>query len=179
MSAEASPTPSTSTALATRSGTQGASKRTRSPRLPEKDRSIRQELVLMRTICGTKAQQIAKELQISVATVKTDLQAARQSSMVAAARDQLVGMIPKALAVLDTHLDSGDKDVALVVLEGLGIIGKHMQVSMLPAMPNGAESYEVFRARVIGAKPSTDPPPAANRSERSAFAGPVIDATTA
>jgi phage-related baseplate assembly protein len=151
----------------------------KSPRLPQKDREVRQEIVLMKTICGVKAAEIAKELNTSLATVKTDLLEARRSGMVMVARDRLVGMIPKALAVLDTCLDDGDKDVALVVLEGLGIIGKHMQITMATQVAAGTESFDVFRARVIRAKETTDSTPTPGSGFRAiATAGPIIDAVT-
>jgi hypothetical protein len=148
----------------------------RANRLPEKDRKIRQELVLMKTICGTRATEIAKELQISLGTVKSDLMEARRADTIVAARDLLVGMIPKALAVLDHHLDEGDKDVALVVLEGLGVIGKHMQVSIMPPTQTGVDSYEVFRARIIRAKETGTTVPTEGGNQRAIIAGSVVDA---
>jgi hypothetical protein len=99
-----------------------------------------------------RTKEIAAELGMSVDTVKQDLREARRSNLISAARDQIAGLVPKAIATLEWHLDQGDKDVALVVLEGLGVIGKHMQVSLAPPTPDNGGTFYEFRERVLKAK---------------------------
>lgn len=131
----------------------------------------------MKTICGEKAKLIAEELKISIATVKSDLIEARRSGMVMAARDTLVNMVPKALAVLDTHLEAGDKDVALVVLEGLGIIGKNMLITMVPPGTAREDTFYEFRARVLQTKQAgSSTSGAPNAKPVVQISGPILDA---
>lgn len=127
----------------------------------------------MRSICGAKAKAIAEELNLSVATVKKDLAEARRSNMILAAQEKVLGLVPKAIAALDAHLEAGDKDVALVVLEGLGIIGKHVQISFALPQPGGG-TFEEFRDGVIKAKQAGSSQVADGGRER-ALLGPIID----
>lgn len=144
------------------------------------ERQARQEMILLKTVCGQKAKDIAEELNLSINMVRTDLAAARRGDMLLAARDRIQSLIPKAIAALEVHLEEGDKDVALLVLEGLGVIGKHVQVSMMPPAGPGEESYEVFRARVVRNQSSGN-----QGSHQGSIAGtvaavlPIIDAEVA
>jgi hypothetical protein len=168
------PTPpvSATTAVTT---TGPKSKKTRSPRLRAGEVEARQDIVLLKTICGQKALEIAKEMQMSVRTVRTDLQEARRSEMLLAARDRVQTLIPKAIAVLEAYLEDGDKDVALVVLEGLGVIGKHIQVNVTPTPPTGG--FNEFRQRIIDQQSAAAGAAPDLASDRVAVeVGPVIDA---
>lgn len=95
-----------------------------------------------------KAKEIAAELQVSMATVKKDLAEARRNDLIFAAREKLTNLLPKALAALEAHLEMGDKDVAIIILEGLGLLGKNVQVQMMTPAASGEDSIDRFRARV-------------------------------
>jgi hypothetical protein len=116
------------------------------------ERKARQADVLSRTLLGEKAATIAKELGVSTKTITQDIAMARQATTILAAREYLSSVVPKALAVLEAHLENGDKDVALVMLEGLGLLGKNVNLNFnVPTTP-GQETFESFRQRVTKAR---------------------------
>jgi len=174
-----SPEPSTaSPAPAARRGRGSRQPSTALATAKAEEKAARQEMILLKTVCGQKAKQIAEELDISVGMVRSDLAAARRADLLLASRDKIQSLVPKAIAALEAHLEEGDKDVALLVLEGLGVIGKHVQVQMLaPTTGPGEVTYAEFRARVVSAKPSGDQ---ANHQSNTAGAVaavlPIIDA---
>ena len=153
------------------------SQRHRPSRLQPKEKELRQEMILLRTVVGQRTADIAKEMNLGIDTVKKDLQAARRSGLITAARDQIITLVPKAIATLEAHLDLGDKDVALLVLEGLGVIGKHMQITMEPSSGVREDTFYEFRARVLQTKSAGTAPVATNNAGQPAQSlGPVVDA---
>jgi hypothetical protein len=134
-------------------------------------------MILLRTVVGQRTADIAKEMNLGIDTVKKDLQEARRSNLIVAARDQILTLVPKAIATLEAHLDLGDKDMALLVLEGLGVIGKHMQVTMTPLASPKEDTFYEFRARVLQTKSAGNAPVATDHAGQPAQSlGPVVDA---
>lgn len=151
------------------------------PSRPHKKRpeelQIRREMVLLRSVVGMRTTEIAKELRIGVETVRSDLKEARRSNLIVAARDQIMLLVPKAIATLEAHLDNGDKDVALLVLEGLGVIGKHMQITMASPLGAKEDTFYEFRARVLQTKQAgTSPVVEADPRPTAQITGAIVDA---
>jgi hypothetical protein len=134
-------------------------------------------MILLKTIVGERTKAIAEELNISVHTVNKELNEARRGNLIVVARDQVARLIPKAIATLEAHLDMGDKDIALLVLEGLGVIGKHMQVTVAPPSGGREDTFYEFRARVLQTKQAGSETVAATQPRPAAqIAGPIVDA---
>lgn len=118
------------------------------PPLRDDERDTRAELILMRRLCGIRMADIQKEFNISRPTAYRQLRKARESGYLDSAKDQLVGLLPKAIAVLDIHLEQNlDKEVAMKVLEGLGLLNKNVKVEQISGT-TGTETFEMFRSRL-------------------------------
>mgnify|MGYP001594411473 FL=1 len=157
-------------------GKQLAKRKSPAPRLRPDETKARQELVLLRTICGLKAKEIAEELHLSVGKVRQELAIARRADLLLAARDRVQQLVPKAIAALEAHLEAGDKDIALLVLEGLGVIGKHVQLTFVPVPAAGADTFDAFRARILQTQSPGHQASHPGAGEQLALSGPVIDA---
>ena len=93
-------------------------------------------------------QQITDEFNIGRTTFYRALAQSRRENMLEQAKDAILGLIPKAIQAYDAALSKGDTDVATAVLEGAGVIGKHMFLTP----PPGSETDVTFtqlRARII------------------------------
>lgn len=121
------------------------------PRLSEKQRELRGDAMLIKRICGAKIKEIAEEFNLAVSTTGNLLKEAERRSLITVARDKVLTLVPKAIAVVDAHLEEGDKDVALETLKGVGLLGRRDGLAELmgsagPA--DGEESFEAFRVRI-------------------------------
>lgn len=125
-------------------------KRKRGPKLNEKERQTRAEMVLARKITGQSVQAVMEEFNISRATAYRALSQARREGMYEQAKDWvLTRLLPKALAVYDTALDNMDVEVARDVLQGLGITGRH--VTIVTPQVNPVEDFDAWRLKKVNA----------------------------
>lgn len=124
------------------------------PRLTPEDREARQGLMLAQKLSGKYVSQIAKAFGVSQDVVYSELKEAQRKQLHTKAVAYIsYNLMPKALAVFAAALDKGDKDIAIRVLEGLGILGKGNQPGMLQINLGGddvsAETFEAFRVNLI------------------------------
>ena len=80
-------------------------------------------------------------------------------------------------AVLEIHLEQNlDKDIALKIIEGLGIIGKSVNVTHGPA--EGVETFELWRAKLVRKAQSAATPGSGEDGDGSGIEAllPIIDA---
>jgi len=134
--------------------------------LTEKDHEARQALMLAQKISGKYTSQIAAAFQVSETTVNTELREAQRKQLHGKAVAFISHtLMPKALAVMAAALDRGDKDIAVKVLEGLGILGRGNQPGLLQINLGGedvsAETFEAYRIKLIR-KAGHDLPPTAS-----------------
>ena len=146
--------------------------------IANKRREDRSGLVMLRQLCGYKLAEIAKEFGLSVTTISKDLAYAREQGYVTIARDHVVGLVPKALAVLEAHLEeNADKDIAMKILEGVGVLGKSVRIST--DLPPNTESFEMWRAKIVRKAVSTVDSADGQEGDGAAAIGalPIIDTT--
>lgn len=120
---------------------------------------MRAEMVLARKITGQKMEEIAAEFNISRATAYRALSQARREGMYEQAKDWVMTrLLPKALAVYDNALDNMDTEIARDVLQGLGIVGRHVHIVTKQVDP--AEDFDEWRlkkAKAIDAQVVVNP----------------------
>ena len=142
-------------------------KRKRGPKLNEKERQTRAEMVLARKITGQSVQAVMEEFNISRATAYRALSQARREGMYEQAKDWvLTRLLPKALAVYDTALDNMDVEVARDVLQGLGITGRH--VTIVTPQVNPVEDFDAWRLKKVNAS-AVDAEVAEAKNEQTAY----------
>lgn len=102
--------------------------------------------------CGRSVTAIAKQQGVSTDLIRRELRWAARQGHFDKAQDRLFQLLNKAVDVYEQALDDkstvrGDKDVARDLLNGAGVLGKHLTVS--PGGGDGAdrETFEVWRAR--------------------------------
>lgn len=124
--------------------------------LPKGEKSRK---LLMQHLAGASVTELAKAYGMSPGTVHNLLSAQQRKIYVAVGKDNiLTRLTAKALAALEMNLDAGDKEVALRLLEDVGIIAPEGTRS---GLNEGEESFEIWRAKIIrksgesivGAKP--------------------------
>lgn len=115
--------------------------------------------MVMRRLCGMKIKEVAKEFNLSLSRTATLLSRARRAGYREIAGDKLLMLLPKAVAVVDTHLTMGDKDVAMEVLKGVGLLKGLVNE---PVGDGDTETFEAWRykltRRTASAESQTDPP---------------------
>lgn len=137
------------------------------PKLNQRQRELRGDAMLIKRICGAKIEEIAKEFGLATATTGALLKEAERRSLITVARDKVLTLVPKAIAVVDTHLEEGDKDVGLEVLKGVGLLGRNnggINVN-LGSGTDGEETFEAWRLKISrkSEPPSPAPDGAAHR----------------
>lgn len=131
------------------------------PRLSVEERQARAGLILGARLANKRTEEICAEFRISKATAYRAFDQAKKMGLVEKARDFLtLDLVPLALAAYEEALTSGELalkvQVAEKVLDGLGITGKHGTLHLQG--PEGAESFEAFRAKVVSATRPGGPP---------------------
>lgn len=103
--------------------------------------------LLMQHLAGASVADLARAYGMNPGTVHNLLSAQQRKIYVAVGKDNvLTRLTAKALAALEMNLDAGDKEVALRVLEDVGIIAPEGSRS---GLADGEESFEIFRAKLI------------------------------
>lgn len=122
--------------------------RKKGPPLNEREREVRAELVMAKRLARIPIEQVLDDLGISRATYYRALSEARKKELYSGARDFLIqDLLPRALRVYANALDRDDPtslDAARDILNGLGILGKHVTV----APGEGVEELSFERWRI-------------------------------
>jgi hypothetical protein len=118
------------------------------PRLNDQERKLRGDAMLIKRICGTKIAEIAREFQVAEQYAGKLISDAAKRSLIATARDKVLTLVPKAIAVIDTHLEEGDKDVGLEVLKGVGLLGRNNTIIDLGPAEGAEETFEAWRIKL-------------------------------
>lgn len=144
------------------------------PRLTPVQRNLRGDTMLMRRLIGEKVAAIAADFHLSPNTASKILKDAERRNMITVARDKVLQLVPKALAVVDYHLEEGDKDVGLEVLKGTGLLSRQGGVAAeVPLAPGESEeTFVAWRRRIVAG--GVKPPSAEGSCESDS---PVIDVT--
>lgn len=121
----------------------------RKAKFTKTDMKLRDQAVLMRRLQGEEISKLQEEFKASRSTIDRALRRAREAHCVDVSRSfVLTDILAPALNALKVACEAGDTDVAMKVVESLGIIGK------LAAAPDGGssevvEEFELFRKRVL------------------------------
>jgi DNA-binding CsgD family transcriptional regulator len=111
--------------------------------------TLRDKQILALRLAQTPISEIQKRFGISRMTVYRSLTMAQRRAFQDHAIDAIIeDLLPKALAAYDIALDAGDTEVATKVIEGLGILGKHVTVATTP-QGGTVETFEEYRARIV------------------------------
>lgn len=118
---------------------------------------LRDKQILAMRVAQVPIKEIQAKFGISRQTVYRSLTMAQRRAFQDHAIDRIAEeLLPKALAAFDLALDQGNVEVAGKIFEGLGILGKNVNVQLAPAA-GGTETIEEFRARIIRRTSGPDP----------------------
>ncbi len=107
---------------------------------------------MLQKACGRSVSDIAKREGVSAQLVHQELRWAERAGHFDKAQDRLFTLLDKAVDVYEQALEDrsavkGDKDVARDLLNGAGVLGKHVMVSGGGGDDPHRETFDVWRAR--------------------------------
>ena len=122
----------------------------------------RAALFALQRACGRSVSDIAKSVGLSPSTIRNELRWAERQGHFEKAQDRLFRLLDKAVDVYEQALDDregvrGDPIVAGKIIEGAGVLGKHVTVTGPGGDDGSRETFEVWRARF--SRPAHPPSP--------------------
>ncbi len=119
-----------------------------------KTRDVRAAIMLTQRILGHSLKEISEQFRLSTATIKNELHYARQRDLYQIAQSIVAErLVPKALAVYDTHLEEGNLEAARDVAYGAGVLKKEGRRAGDPD-PGGEVTLEYLRAKYASKPPA-------------------------
>jgi hypothetical protein len=136
---------------------------------------VRDKQILALRVAGAPLKEIQERFGISRMTVHRALTAAQKRAFQDFAIDKtLEELVPKALAAVCMKLDEGDSELAVEVLKGIGIFGKHINLEQ--RFSGGTvETFEQLRTRIVR-KSGGDGATVTDRTQAGDRSGDAIEA---
>jgi len=116
------------------------------------DRNARASMMLTQKLLGKSLTEIGEMFSLRPKVVQNELERARKLNLYTAAANVIdERLVPKALAVYDTHLGENDLDAARDIAFGTGILRKDAKS---PLDAGGSEiTLEILRAKYVVKSP--------------------------
>jgi hypothetical protein len=140
------------------SGKEPAAGKSGKPRRSTKAPAVKAAVILKRAN-GEHWSQISKDLQISKNTAKAIVEESEIDRQIENYRGQVIGLIPKAIAAMDTQLSKGDGSLGRQLLGDIGVIGKDAMGAKNSAVEGMQAMFKQCQVLINQAAPEPAPSP--------------------